>query len=31
MGVNYQTLYSLISGKNNNPKIDTIKKICDYF
>ena len=31
MGIKYTTLYSILSGKNTNPKIDTIKLICDYY
>ncbi|KLN67199.1 MULTISPECIES: helix-turn-helix domain-containing protein [Vibrio] len=31
MGVKYSTLYSLYSGKNSNPTIDTVGKICDYY
>lgn len=31
MGIKYSTLYSLYSGKNNNPTIDTVGKICDYY
>ncbi|CAM2932855.1 MULTISPECIES: helix-turn-helix domain-containing protein [Vibrio] len=31
MGIKYSTLYSLYSGKNSNPTIDTVGKICDYY
>jgi len=31
MGLKYSTLYSLYSGRNNNPTIDTVGRICDYF
>ena len=31
MDIKYSTLYSLYSGRNNNPTIDTIRKICEYF
>ena len=31
MDIKYSTLYSLYSGRNDNPTIDTIRKICDYF
>lgn len=31
MGIKYSTLYSLYSGKNNNPTIETVGKICDYY
>lgn len=30
-GVRGSTIYSIISGKSNNPSIDTIKKICKGF
>ncbi|RSD25374.1 helix-turn-helix domain-containing protein, partial [Vibrio pectenicida] len=31
MGIKYSTLYSLYSGKNSNPTIETVGKICDYY
>lgn len=31
VGIKYNTLHSLISGKNTNPKIGTLKTISDYY
>ncbi|GLT20015.1 hypothetical protein GCM10007938_37980 [Vibrio zhanjiangensis] len=31
MGIKYSTLYSLYSGKNSNPTIETLGKICNYY
>ncbi|WP_275435856.1 XRE family transcriptional regulator [Vibrio sp. Of14-4] len=31
MGIKYSTLYSLYSGKNSNPTIETVGKICEYY
>lgn len=31
IGVPYTTLYSMYIGQNKNPKIETIKKICDFY
>lgn len=31
MDIPYTTLHSVLSGKNTNPKLDTILKICDFY
>ncbi|KJF97426.1 helix-turn-helix domain-containing protein [Photobacterium leiognathi] len=31
MNIPYTTLHSVLSGKNTNPKLDTILKICDFY
>jgi DNA-binding Xre family transcriptional regulator len=31
IGVKYSTFYSIYTGSNENPTIETLQKICDYY